>query len=174
MIDFPDDYGEFDEDEPKSKTQVKKEMTALQELGAELAQLNKQQLATIPKSAQLEEALATWNRIKSREAKRRQMQFIGKLMRSEDSEEIHAALEKIKDKDRKYVRWDHSAEAWREKLLNDSNALGQFLDEYPQADRQQLRQLLRESQKEISQEKPPAAQRKLFRFIRDLLMEEES
>ncbi|MCQ3828094.1 DUF615 domain-containing protein [Microbulbifer elongatus] len=167
-------YDEFDEDLPKSKTQIKEEMHALQALGKRLTELNAAKLAEVPMDATLEEGIATFHRIKSREARRRQLQYIGKLMRKADVEAIEAVLEKHKEQDHQHLRFDRMAEEWRERLLTEGKE-GQsaFFDAHPGVDIQQLRTLIRESNKEIANKKAPTNQRKLFRYLRDFFMQED-
>ncbi|MFD1215350.1 MULTISPECIES: ribosome biogenesis factor YjgA [Microbulbifer] len=168
-----DDYDEFDGDEPKSKTQVKQEMHELQDLGKQLTELNPVQLAEIPLDDDLREAIETMRRIKSNEARRRQLQYIGKLMRKVDTDPIEAVLQKRKEMDQQHLRFDRMAEDWRGRLLEQGNeAQSAFFDAYPNADHQQLRSLIREAKKEISHNKPPSSQRKLFRYLRDFFMQE--
>ncbi|MFA0811357.1 ribosome biogenesis factor YjgA [Microbulbifer epialgicus] len=164
---------EYDDEPPKSKTQVKKEMHELQELGKRVAELSKAQLAEVPLDEDLREAIDTFGRIKSNEARRRQMQYIGKLMRNSDHEAIEAVLLKFKERDQQHLRFDKMAEDWRKRLLEEGNsAQGAFFDQYPQTDHQQLRQLVRDSQREIRNGKPPTNQRKLFRYLRDFFIQE--
>lgn len=167
------DQDEFDGELPKSKTQLKNEMQALQELGKQLTELNASKLADVPMNAELEDAIATFHRIKSREARRRQMQFIGKLMRDADVEAIEAVLDSHKEQDLQRLRFDRMAEGWRDRLLEQGNdALKAFFNEYPGVDHQQLRNLLREAGKEKANNKPPTNQRKLFRYLRDYFVQE--
>ncbi|SDZ93874.1 ribosome biogenesis factor YjgA [Microbulbifer marinus] len=164
---------DYEDDLPKSKTKVKQEMHELQDLGKQLTELSKAQLAEVPIDADLQEAIDTLHRIKSNEARRRQMQYIGKLMRSADSEAIEEVLDRFKERDQQHLRFDKMAEDWRERLLQEGNpAQSDFFDRYPQADHQQLRQLVRDSNKEIKNNKPPTNRRKLFRFLRDFFMQE--
>ncbi|AOS95490.1 hypothetical protein AUP74_00010 [Microbulbifer aggregans] len=168
------DYEEFDDELPKSKTQVKQEMHELQELGRQLTELGPAQLAEVPLDDDLREAINTLHRIKSNEARRRQMQYIGKLMRSADGEAIETVLHRFKERDQLHVRFDHMAEDWRRRLLEEGKAAqSDFFERYPQADHQHLRQLVRDSAREIKNQKAPTNQRKLFRFLRDLFMESE-
>lgn len=170
-----DEFDDFDEDLPKSKTQAKREMHELQELGRQLTELGRAQLAEVPLEDDLREAIDTLHRIKSHEARRRQMQYIGKLMRGADAGAIESALAKFRERDQQHLRFDRMAEEWRKRLLEEGKAAqSDFFDRYPQADHQQLRQLIRNSQKEIKNEKPPANQRKLFRFLRDFFIQEMS
>ncbi|WP_346839298.1 ribosome biogenesis factor YjgA [Microbulbifer sp. SAOS-129_SWC] len=168
-----EEFEDFDGELPKSKTQVKQEMHELQALGTQLTELNGAQLAEVPISDDLREAIATLHRIKSNEARRRQNQYIGKLMRSEDGEAIEAVLNRFKERDQLHLRFDKMAEDWRARLLKEGKAAqSDFFDNYPSADHQQLRQLIRDSQKEIKNNKPPTNQRKLFRFLRDFFIQE--
>ena len=168
-----EEFEDFDNELPKSKTRVKQEMHELQALGTQLTELGAAQLAEVPISADLREAIATLHRIKSNEARRRQHQFIGRLMRSEDSEAIEAVLTRFKERDQQHLRFDKMAEDWRARLLDEGNsAQSEFFDRYPNADHQQLRQLIRDSLKEIKNNKSPANRRKLFRFLRDFFIQE--
>ncbi|WP_237057798.1 ribosome biogenesis factor YjgA [Microbulbifer sediminum] len=168
------EYDDFDEDLPKSKTRVKQEMHELQELGQQLTQLGKAQLAEVPLDADVLEAIDTLHRIKSNEARRRQMQYIGKLMRSADREAIEAALTRFHERDQQHVRFDRMAEEWRKRLLDGGNeAQSDFFNQYPHADHQHLRQLVRDSLRERDRQKPPTHQRKLFRYLRDFFMQEQ-
>ncbi|MGL6161118.1 ribosome biogenesis factor YjgA [Microbulbifer sp.] len=167
------EYDDFEEEQPKSKTRVKKEMHQLQDLGKQLTELGAAQLAEVPLDQDLREAINTLHRIKSNEARRRQLQYIGKLMRSADSEAIETVLARFRERDQQHIRFDKMAEDWRKRLLDGDKATqSEFFDRYPQADHQQLRQLIRDSNREIQTGKPPANQRKLFRFLRDLFMQE--
>ncbi|WP_160152787.1 ribosome biogenesis factor YjgA [Microbulbifer sp. ALW1] len=168
-----DAFDEFDDENYKSKTQVKQEMHQLQDLGKQLTELNANKLAEVPMDADLAEAIATMHRIKSREAKRRQLQYIGKLMRKADVEAIEAVLNKHKEQDHLHLRFDRMAEEWRQRLLEQGKeAQSAFFDSFPGADHQQLRALIRESNKEIANNKPPSNQRKLFRYLRDFFMQQ--
>ncbi|MCA0901722.1 ribosome biogenesis factor YjgA [Microbulbifer agarilyticus] len=167
-----DSHDEFDEDLPKSKTQLKQEMHELQALGKQLTELSAAKLAEVPMDAELTDAIETMHRIKSREARRRQLQFIGKLMRNADVEAIQAVLNKHKEQDHQHLRFDRMAEDWRQRLLEQGKeAQSAFFDAYPGVDHQQLRALIRESNKEIANKKAPTNQRKLFRYLRDFFMQ---
>ncbi len=167
---------EFDPDAPDdeieivSKSQLKREMLALQELAVYITQLNPEQRAKLPLSAELERGIDETKNIKKREALRRHHQFLGKLMRSADHEAIQAAVDKMKDKQDRLVRLLHVMEQWRDELIDgDQQVIERFFDEFPQADRQQLRNLVRNAKRERPTQKPPTNARKLFRYIRDLM-----
>lgn len=162
----------FDDDAERgpSKSQLKREMTELQQLGTKLAELSDKQLAQIPLEGELAIAINDYRRIKHREGRRRMLQFIGRLMRETDVAPLQKAYDNLFMQSQEITQRLHQAEQWRERLLKTDNqkALDAFLTEFPEADRQHLRQLLRTAQKEQSQNKPPAAARKLFRYIREL------
>ncbi len=157
---------EWSEEDPKSKTRLKKESLALQELGEKLTELTAAQLATIPLDEVLRKAIVDAPKITQRSGRKRHLQFIGKLMRNADGEAIQHAYDAIQEKQHTSVRRHHQMEQWRERLLSDEKALAEFIGQFPQCDRQQLRQLIRSAQKEQSQNKAPASARKLFKFIR--------
>lgn len=156
---------------PKSKTQVKKEMTALQEFGVSLTDLNAQQLDRLPLEEALRKAIDMAKGLKQRSAKRRQLQYIGKLMRNTNYDELQQAYAEMQELEVQATRQHHLIEQWRDSLIQgDEQVLQGFINDFPQVDRQQLHQLVRAAKQEVSQEKPPASGRKLFRFIRELLV----
>jgi ribosome-associated protein len=165
----PDDLPE--EEQPKSRTQIKNEMLALQVLGGKLCELNKDQLAKIPLPDLLRNAIVEMGRIKTHNAKRRHMQFIGRLMREADHEAIAEAYGRLMQVSEQHVQQHHLAERWRDRVIAEGDtAINAFMQDFPQADRQQLRQLARAAQQEAAKGKPPASSRKLFRCIRDHLV----
>jgi ribosome-associated protein len=161
-----------DEEPIKSRTQIKNEMTALQKFGEDLVNLSDKLFEKIPLQGTLAEAVTQARKMKHREGRRRQLQFIGKLLRDTDLDELHAAYDKIKTSGQHQTRLLQIAEQWRDKLISDTNTnLSQFIQKYPDADAQHTRQLIRNAQKEASQQKPPTNSRKLFRYIRELIEE---
>lgn len=168
-----DDFPDRDDDEEyvRSKTDVKKEMAALQELGAKIVELSDKFISRIPIEGELADAIHQARGMKHREGRRRQLQFIGKLMRkAENIEDIKTAYERVISIGQEHTKIQHQTEQWRDRLLEDGNeALQTFVDEFPGCNVQLLRQLIRNTQKEQSQQKPPASARKLFRYIRELI-----
>jgi ribosome-associated protein len=156
-------------DQSASKTQRKKEVHALQDLGGELVALNDERLATIELPERLRNAIMEARRIKTFEARRRQMQYIGKLMRSVDPGPIRAALDVWQARSRRETAGLKRIEAWRERLLNDPGALAALLAEYPRADAQQLSALIRNALRERASGKPPRSFRALYQALRALL-----
>lgn len=159
----PDDY-------IKSKSQVKREMTALQKLGEQLIDMNEKQLATIPLEESLLDAIHEIRKMPHREARRRHLQYIGRLMRETNHEEIQAAVDKLQHRSDQYIHRQHQIERYRDLLIQGDKQIFQTLvTSCPGIDVQHLRQLIRSAQKEAEENKPPASARKLFGFIRDQL-----
>ncbi len=161
---------EDDFEEGPSKTQRKKEMHALQALGEQLTALSEKQLQQIPlDDERLLKAIRETRNIKSRSALRRHLQFIGKLMRDIDPAPISEALERLFQPAREDNARFHRLESLRDEVLAaGQDGVGLLLERYPQADRQQVRQMLLQHQKERERQQPPAASRKLFRYLREL------
>ena len=150
-----------------SKTKRKQEMTALQSLGAKLVDLPASQIAELPMEERLREALLEAKRITSHEAKRRQMQYVGRLMREIDPAPLRERLEAMTGHSARAAAQHRRLEAWRERLLADDEALTAFAAEHPGADLQALRTLIRNTRKEQRQAKPPRSYRELFRLIKE-------
>jgi ribosome-associated protein len=154
------------QDQLVSKTRRKREMLELQALGAALVAVPESQLAQIPLEGDLLQAILEAKRIRSHEAKRRQLQYIGRLMREVDPEPIRAQLAAIEGGSAQAAAAHRRLESWRSRLLADDEALTAFAAEYPGADLQKIRTLIRNSRKEQAEGKPPRAYRELFRFIK--------
>ena len=145
--------------ERPTKSALKRQMTALQKMGEILVELPEAQLKKIPLENPLLDAIITARSLKSHEARRRQLQYIGKLMRNIDAEPIQTALEKVQNKNQQSKAQFHQIERWRDRLIAEGDmALQKFLEQYPEADRQRLRQLMRNAQ-----------ETELFRYLRELV-----
>ena len=153
-------------DEPVSKTRRKREMTELQALGAALVALPESQIKEMRLENALLEALLDAKRIRSHEAKRRQMQYVGRLMREVDPEPIRAQLAAVEGTSAQAAAAHRRLEAWRERLLSDDAALTSFASAHPGADLQEIRVLIRNARKEQKEGKPPRAYRELFRVLK--------
>lgn len=167
MIDYADDD---EDDDYISKSHFKREAEAAQELGERLIGLRQEQLDELDLSEKLYDAVMLAKRLTSNGAIRRQKQFIGKLMRQEDSEPIAAKFAEWERKDRNDTLRLHRLERWRERLLTDEAALTEWLTEYPATDVQRLRTLIRNARKEQSENKPPKSSRELFRLLREIAL----
>lgn len=163
-----DSYDAFDEGE-KSKTQIKRELQALVDMGERLTMLKPDTLAKLPLTDELRKALEEHKKHTANEAKRRHRSFIGKLMRDQDLDAINALLDQLDASSRQYNERFHNLERWRDRLIGGTDdVLEKFVQEYPEADRQQLRSLIRQAQHEAKTNKPPTAARKIFKYIREL------
>ncbi|MBD3897357.1 DUF615 domain-containing protein [Halomonas sp. ML-15] len=152
----------------QSKTQRKQEMQALQALGEKIIALSDAERARLPLSDEMLAAVEETGRIRSHEGRRRHMQYVGKVMRREDMAAIQAAFDQFEQETLQRDHAFHRLEKWRERLIEQGDdAVEAFIVEFPDVDRQALRQLIRNAQRERSQGKPPTSSRKLFRLIRD-------
>ncbi|BFU60038.1 MULTISPECIES: ribosome biogenesis factor YjgA [Rodentibacter] len=155
-----------------SKSEIKRDAEALKQLGEKLVNLTKANLTKIPLDDALLEAVELAQRLQ-KEARRRQLQYIGKLLRGADAEPIQEALDKIENKHNQQQAMLHKIENVRDELVENGDlALTSLLNEYPNADRQQLRNLIRGAQKEKTQNKPSKAYRELYQMLKGLMLEE--
>ena len=143
-------------------------MHELQALGSALVDLPDAQLEKIEMPDKLRDAVLEAKRIKSHEAKRRQMQYIGRLMREVDAAPIRAQLAEVEGHSAQANARHRRLEAWRERLVGDDEALTAFAAEHPGADLQLLRTLIRNARKESAEGKPPRAYRELFRVLKEI------
>lgn len=161
-----------------SRTDLKRESTELQKLGTELLDLRADLLARLALSDKFKDAIADAKRITNFEGKRRQMQFIGKLMRLLEPEvlaDVRAALDEQANGSAAENLALHQAELWRDRLIAQDDAAGQWIEQYPMTDTQQLRALIRQARKDAVPEKPGAAvrhgraYREIFQLVREAL-----
>lgn len=165
MIDEADDLDA--PAEGPSKSQIKREMHALRDLGERITELPNGQRDALPLSEAMRRALVEFTRIRSREARRRHLSFIGKLMRTEDVDAIHTALERSDTASAVHTRELHALEAWRDALMAGDNALSAFIDAYPGTDRPRLRAHLRSARREAERGRDRRHFRILFQTLRD-------
>ena len=156
--------------DPPSKSQRKRDSHALQDLGTELVELNDEQLASVELPENLRDAVLEARRLAGKhEARRRQMQYIGKLMRHIDPDPIRASIDAYKAVSREATARLHLLERWRTRLLEDEDALTVFMGEYPHADAARVRQLLRNAGRERAAGQPPKSYRALFQLINETI-----
>lgn len=156
------------DDEPVSKSQLKREMHALQQLGEAIIAMTPAERARFPLSDDMLAAVEETSRIRSHEGRRRHMQYVGKVMRREDLAAIQAVYNEIAQETLRRDHAFHRLEKWRDRLLDEGDpAVEAFIDEFPEVDRQALRQLIRNAHREREQGKPPTNARRLFKLIRD-------
>jgi ribosome-associated protein len=156
-----------------SRSEQRRAALDVLELGAKLAALSDAQLAKLPIPENLMPHIVETRRITSHIAHKRQLQFLAKQMRREDEETldtIRDALDEKGEAARKEVAQMHRVEAWRDRLLDDGDdALAAFIDEFPSADRQHLRQLVRNAGEEKKRNKPPRAYREIFQVVKEAM-----
>nr|WP_314264409.1 ribosome biogenesis factor YjgA [uncultured Moellerella sp.] len=163
-----EDKDEDDEIIWVSKSEIKRDAEVLKKLGAELVDLSKNELERIPLDDDLLTAIQLAQKIK-REGRRRQLQLIGKLLRSRDEAPIIDALDRLKNRHNQQVLMLHKIEDLRNRLLEKGDdIIEEVVGLFPMTDRQQLRSLVRNAQKEKEAAKPPKAYRQLFQYLKEL------
>jgi ribosome-associated protein len=160
-------------DLPPSKTKIKKQMLELQNIGEQLAELNKDQLKELELPESLRDAINEVKKMTKFGAINRQMQYIGRLMRDVETAPIIAKLEVWNGTSKQHITWLHQVESWRDRLLAEPDALTDLLAAYPQSDAQRLRALIRNALKEKELLKPPKSFRELFQVLREIIPESQ-
>jgi ribosome-associated protein len=152
------------EEHLKSKTQLKKEADDVQTLGVEIAQLPKQKITSLSLPDDAKEAIIFYQNIKKNSAKRRQAQYIGKILRGLDLSQVNEELNVIKNISKLRIKLEHEAERWREKLISSPAALDEFINQY-QPDISNLNQTISNARKESLTDKKSKNYRNLYRLI---------
>ncbi len=166
----PAEHSEDDAQRP-SKTQRKKDSHALQALGEQLVALPADKLRALALPDDLAGAVAEAQRIRAHEGRRRQLQWIGKLMRNLDDgalDRLREGFDAATKQSREEIAQLHELEGWRERLLADDDAITAWIAAHPGTDAQQLRALVRATRKEQAQARPPRAFRELFQFLKTM------
>lgn len=158
------------DDLPPSKSQRKRDMHALQDLGRKLLEANRKTLEECRLPQALLDAIAEYHRLPNAHgARKRQLQFIGRLMRDIDAAHVRDVLDKTGQHAAHEQRRFHELERKRDALVEgDDQVMEQIIAETPDIDIQHFRQLVRQSRKEQAAGGTPAASRKLFRYLREL------
>lgn len=157
-----------------SKSQRRREALELKALASELIKLAPARLGRVPLEDDLREAIHEAREIRSNVARKRQLQYVAKLLRRTDTEAIFQALEAFASDARRITGRQHRSEAWRDYLLERGDAaIGELMNLRTDVDSQVLRQLVRNARKELEREKPPASARSLFRTLRDMDEQEQ-
>jgi len=151
-----------------NKSRLKRESAALQDLGRELVEMRQDALDRLPLSDELREAVELARGIRKGGGRKRQIKFIGKLLRKGEGETIREALEATERSEARQRARFHELENWRDRLIEEGDdALSEFLRNHPDTDVQHLRQLIRNARRERDRGKEPRAARELFRYLRD-------
>ncbi len=159
-----------DEEKP-SKTQRKREMHELQALGARLVELNSEQLASVRLPEDLHQAIEQVRGMTKHEARRRQMQYIGRLMRSVDPGPIREKLKVWDGISAEHTARQHRVERWRDRLLENEDAVDELAGAHPGIDARRLRALARKAREERGAGSPPRAYRELFKALREIVVD---
>lgn len=157
-----------DADLPISKTKLKAEADAQQALGVRLTELPKDRLLKLNLPEDVLTAILDTKKITANGAIRRHRQYLGRLMREIDTAPITEQLSRWEGKHTAENAYFHGLERWRDRLINDANALSEFMALHPAIDSQQLRTLIRNAQKEQAADKPPKSSREIFRLLREI------
>jgi len=163
-----------DADARPSKTRLKQQSHDLQKLGLALAALSDERLSGLGLPERLHEALTEYRRTRTHEGRRRQLQYVGKLMREVDAEPLHEAVAQATLGSARDTLLLHEAERWRDALLADDEAMTRWLQAHADCDAQRLRSLVRAARREAAlppEQRNPRSHRELFQFIRPLLTE---
>lgn len=167
---MPESDEDFNEPvELVSKSQLRRDALEVKSLAGRLIALSPSVLASLPLEEPVRAAIDEARRIRSNVARKRQLQFVAKLLRRDDPEPIAAALAALDDGARQLGARQHRCEAWRDRLLESGDrALGELLRTRPDADAPALRQCMRQARKEAERGRPPSGARTLFRLLREM------
>jgi ribosome-associated protein len=169
-VGFRSDEFEPEYDRP-SKSELKRQSNELQKLGEQLIDAPRDRVKRVTMPENVRDAILMCQTITNHEGRRRQLQYVGKMMRTLDEEEvavIQRTIESWKGASKAETASLHALERRRDKLLSDDKALTQLLEEHPQLDVQHLRTLIRNARKEQAENKPPKAYREIFQILKDL------
>jgi ribosome-associated protein len=158
---------DLDKDSVISKTELKKDSKKIQEFGRRISELTINNIEAFKFPSNIYEATIDLKNIKSNSAKKRQVQYLGKLLREMDLTDAFLIMKQLKVSSQKEIQRNHIIEDWRDKLLSNNDSITQFVDEYPKIDRQSLRQTISNAQKD---NKSPKYSRQLFKLIKDIIM----
>ncbi|HXZ47453.1 MAG TPA: ribosome biogenesis factor YjgA [Usitatibacter sp.] len=161
----------MEDDDLISKTRRKKQMTELQQLGAGLVALSAEQLARVDMPEALRDAVADARRFTRHEARRRQLQYIGRLMREIDAGPIAEQLAALKAPSKRQTAFFHVAERWRQELLDDPGTVARFVKEFPEADPHRIRSLAEGAREEKRAARPPRQFRELFHVLASIVQD---
>ncbi|MGR9115769.1 MAG: ribosome biogenesis factor YjgA [Gammaproteobacteria bacterium] len=158
-----------------NKSQIKRDIAVLFDLAEEMVALSPAQLSTLELPEDLYSAVIAAAGMPPKGARKRQLKYITGLLRKLDAEPIQEKLARMKNQSAHAVREHHQIERWRDRLIAEGNdALTELLSDYPQADRQHLRQIIRNAQKDAAAAKPPKSARELYQYLKELFEDQET
>lgn len=157
-----------------SKSQRKRDARLLFELARDLVDMSRKQLSPLPIEADLRDAIDHASSITAHVARKRQVQFVAKMMRNRDVQAIQQALDDREIEARQLTVRHHRVEIWRDRLLAEGDmALGELIRHLDASDVQSIRHLIRNAKRESEKRKPPASARKLFKLLREMDAEKD-
>ena len=160
---------DLEKDSVVSKTELKKDSKKIQQFGKKISELSINDIKIFKLPSNIYEATIELKNIRSNSAKKRQVQYLGKLLREIDLTDAHLVMEQIKVSSQKEIQRNHIIEAWRDKLLSNDKSTTEFVDKFPKIDRQSLRQTISNTKKERKDNKPPKYFRQLYKLIKDVI-----
>ena len=160
----------LDKDSVISKTELKKDSKKIQQFGRKISELTINNIEAFKFPINIYKATMDLKNLKSNSAKKRQVQYLGKLLREIDLTDAFIVMKQLKVSSQKETQRNNIIEGWRDKLLNNTESITEFVDEYPKIDRQSLRQTISNAQKEKKDNKPPKHSKQLFKLIKDIVI----
>ena len=161
---------DLDKDSVTSKTELKKDSKKIQQFGRKISELTINNIEAFKFPLNIYEATIDLKNLKSNSAKKRQVQYLGKLLREIDLTDALIVMKQLKVSSQREIQRNHIIEGWRDKLLSNNESITEFVDEYPQIDRQSLRQAISNTQKEKKDNKPPKYSKQLFKLLKDIVI----
>ena len=161
---------DLDKDSVVSKTELKKDSKKIQQFGRKISELTITNIKAFKFSINIYEATIDLKNLKSNSAKKRQVQYLGKLLREIDLTDAFIVMKQLKVSSQKEIQRNNIIESWRDKLLTNTESITEFVDKYPKIDRQSLRQAILNTQKEKKDNKPPKYSKQLFKLLKDIVI----
>ena len=163
---------QLDDDETGfiSKTELKRDSKKIQAFGKSIGDLSIDQIKSFDLPDAGFNAITEYKSLKSNAAKNRQVQYLGKLLREIDLTQAYQQMDQLKNGSQIEIRKNHIVESWRDKLIQDKEALTKLINEFPHIDRQLIRQLIQNAIKEKKDSKPPKFYRQIFRYLKEQIV----
>ena len=161
---------DLDKDSVVSKTELKKDSKKIQQFGRKISELTINNIKAFKFPINIYEATIDLKNLKSNSAKKRQVQYLGKLLREIDLTDAFIVMKQLKVNSQKEIQRNNIIEDWRDKLLTNTESITEFVDEYPEIDRQSLRQTISNAQKEKKDNRTPKHSKQLFKLIKDIVI----
>ncbi|MBT3513448.1 MAG: DUF615 domain-containing protein [Nitrosomonadales bacterium] len=163
---------QLDDDETEfiSKTELKRDSKKIQAFGKSIGDLSIDQIKSFDLPDAVFNAITEYKSLKSNAAKNRQVQYLGKLLREIDLTQAYQQMDQLKNGSQIEIRKNHIVESWRDKLIQDKEALTKLINEFPHIDRQLIRQLIQNAIKEKKDSKPPKFYRQIFRYLKEQIV----